>query len=233
MSKNPYEESAFARFSRKKGIYAVFAACLIGAGAAGAGFLSREDNKEEVPNEVKPQVFEKKEQEPIPEEIKFVPKKEEPPKKEEKPKETQKLPEVSVSKAEVRGNLPCKGEITAAFSKGELVKDETMGDWRTHNGIDINAPEGTEVISFASGKVKDVRNDALWGTVVEIQHSGGIVTKYCGLGENVSVSKGGTVRSGEKIGSVANIPCEGAKGAHLHFEVIDKGKYKDPADFVK
>ena len=34
---------------------------------------------------------------------------------------------------------PVKGEILSGFSLEVLAYDETMGDWRTHSGVDIAA----------------------------------------------------------------------------------------------
>lgn len=38
---------------------------------------------------------------------------------------------------------PLVGEEVAAFSVDELTYNETLGDWRTHDGIDIAAEVGT------------------------------------------------------------------------------------------
>lgn len=235
MSNNPYEESKFASFARSKAFYAVLAACLIGAGTSAAYFLTEDDTAKDVPQMPAEKMEVKSEEapkaEPKSQEIVFKPSEEI--KEDPVPQKPAEENEVSVSKISTVGVIPCKGEVKDGFSNGELVKDETMGDWRTHNGIDIMAPEGSEVVAFSSGKVKDIRNDSLWGTVVEIEHQGAIVTKYCGLNENVKLTKGDSVKSGEAIGSVGFVPAESTKGSHLHFELIEKGKYKDPMEFIK
>ena len=46
---------------------------------------------------------------------------------------------------------PLVGEEVAAFSVDELTYNETLGDWRTHDGIDIAAEVGTQVIAACSG----------------------------------------------------------------------------------
>ena len=54
-----------------------------------------------------------------------------------------------------------------------MIKGQTLGDWRTHNGIDIKAEAGAQVKACQNGKVTSVRDDDIWGTVVEIQFEGG------------------------------------------------------------
>ena len=63
----------------------------------------------------------------------------------------------------------------------ELLYDQTMADWRTHNGIDVQAEEGAAVKTAADGTVLSVTSDELMGTTVVIQHSGGYTTQYSSL----------------------------------------------------
>ena len=37
---------------------------------------------------------------------------------------------------------PLQGDVLTAFSMEELVYSPTLGDWRTHNGVDIAAQQG-------------------------------------------------------------------------------------------
>ena len=47
--------------------------------------------------------------------------------------------------------------MTNPYSQGELVKSKTLGEWRTHDGIDLAAADGTPVVSIADGLVEAVR----------------------------------------------------------------------------
>ena len=51
---------------------------------------------------------------------------------------------------------PVKGSVLAPFSVETLLYDETMMDWRVHEGIDLAASIGTRVIAAAAGTVTDI-----------------------------------------------------------------------------
>jgi len=124
--------------------------------------------------------------------------------------------------------LPVDGEVLAPFSDGELVKSTTLGDWRTHNGVDIRCEEGDPILAPAAGRVSAVESDPLWGTVVVIDHANGVVSRCCGLAGGVSVQEGETVSAGQPIGAAATAPAESLLPVHLHFEVLENGAYVDP-----
>ena len=128
---------------------------------------------------------------------------------------------------------PVNGKILNHFSNGELVKNEGTGDWRTHNGTDIASDSGTIVVAVNNGVVTAVYNDALWGTVVEIDHGNKVTAKYCGLSENTRVKKGDTVKSGEEIGTLFAIPIESNIPTHLHIEMRSGGALINPIDLFQ
>lgn len=125
--------------------------------------------------------------------------------------------------------MPINSEIINPFSNGELVKSETLGTWKTHDGIDIKAEIGTPVYSISSGEVKEVKEDGMWGVCVIIEHSNGIEAHYCGLSAGVNVKSGDTVDIGQTIGTVGNTAeCELAEESHIHFAVKKDGVWVDP-----
>lgn len=124
--------------------------------------------------------------------------------------------------------MPCGTEIINDYSNGEMVYSETMDDWRSHNGVDFKAEKGTSVKAINDGIVTNVYSDALWGNVVEIDHGGNLVAKYCGLGADVAVQKGSEVKMGDEIGVLGDIPCESKLGNHLHLEIRIDSKLVDP-----
>ena len=128
---------------------------------------------------------------------------------------------------------PLVGEEVAAFSVDELKYNETLGDWRTHDGIDIAAEVGTQVLAACSGTVTQVIDDDLMGTSVTIAHDGGYETVYSNLQSVPTVSEGQGVSAGEVIGSVGCTSiAEFAVPAHLHFAVTKDGVPCDPKEFL-
>lgn len=129
---------------------------------------------------------------------------------------------------------PLVGETVAAFSMEELQYSETMGDWRTHDGVDLAAEPGTPVCAASRGTVTDVREDDLLGTTVVIAHDGGYDTIYANLQSVPAVSVGDEVTAGQIIGSVGRTALsESRLPPHLHFSVTKDGEFVEPAEFVK
>ena len=99
-----------------------------------------------------------------------------------------------------------------------------------HTGIDLVAPQGSPVYAAADGVVRDiVTSSKRLGNIVEIDHKNGYVTRYALLGD-VSVSRGRTVKRGQKIGTVGISSTTFAP--HLHYEVLRDGKTLDPVNFL-
>ena len=93
-----------------------------------------------------------------------------------------------------------------------------------HKGIDMAAPTGTSVRSAAPGKVLRAEHDvAGYGSVIEILHKGGMVTRYAHL-DQFLVQKGQKVARAEQIATVGS--TGNARGSsdpsHLHFEILDQ-----------
>ncbi len=128
---------------------------------------------------------------------------------------------------------PLSGETVAVFSLDQLTYDATLGDWRTHDGVDIQAAAGTEVVATADGPVKAVTDDGRMGPTVVIDHGDGYVTTYASLQMDPPVLVGDQVEAGAVIGTVGNTSLtEAALGAHLHFSVTKDGQAVDPETYL-
>ena len=122
-------------------------------------------------------------------------------------------------------------EITAYTET--LCYSETLGRFASHKAVDFFCDEGTTVVAVEDGTVESVTKDLLKGVTVVIDHGDGLKTTYNSLAEDPAVKKGQSVKKGDKIGeaSVTNRQ-EYKSGAHLHFEVSEKGVSVDPAKYL-
>lgn len=128
---------------------------------------------------------------------------------------------------------PLDGQVVTAFSVDQLVYNETLGDWRTHDGVDISASAGTAVLAACAGTVAGVEDDPMMGTTVTISHADGYQTVYASLQEHPSVEIGDSVSAGQAIGAVGDTAAaEAAQGPHLHFSVTRDGDVVNPDDFL-
>ncbi len=126
---------------------------------------------------------------------------------------------------------PAGGDILAEYSSS-LSFNEALGDYRTHNGIDIAADEGCSINASADGTVENVFSNA-FGNGISISHSNGIVTKYMCLGSVEGLKSGDSVKAGDVIGTVGKSKGENIKEPHIHFEVFKDGKPVNPKDYLK
>ncbi len=91
---------------------------------------------------------------------------------------------------------PVQGELERTHSTDKLAYDVTMRDWRTHEGIDIEAAIGSTVSASHAGSVESVVDDDFYGTVVTVNHGDGSCTVYANLAElRQSVSATGWSRA--------------------------------------
>jgi len=128
---------------------------------------------------------------------------------------------------------PVKGEVLSVFSLEVLAYDDTMGDWRVHEGMDIAAEVGASVKAVNAGTVTAVYDDDLMGTVVELEHEDGLTSRYANLTEQPTVKVGDTLDTGAVLGAVGETAiAEVAKPAHLHFEMAKDGEPVDPVLYL-
>lgn len=125
---------------------------------------------------------------------------------------------------------PCSETVLNGYSE-ELVKNDTMNDYRSHTAVDFECAKGGKVCAINDGLVLSVKKDSLLGTVVEIDHGGKLVARYCGL-DAVNVSEGDYVTIGLEIGTLDGVPFEKNEGEHLHFETLLDGKSVNPLDVM-
>ena len=118
-----------------------------------------------------------------------------------------------------------------AYSGDELVYSSTLGDWRTHNGVDYACAQDAQVCAPAAGKVTAVDTDGRWGSVVCIEDSAGRIWRVCGT-TDPAVHTGDEVSVGQTLGRAGSIPNECAEETHIHLEVMQGDTYLDPAKLL-
>ncbi|NIN72072.1 MAG: peptidoglycan DD-metalloendopeptidase family protein [Gemmatimonadetes bacterium] len=120
--------------------------------------------------------------------------------------------------------------VSAAW--GPMINPFT-GKEAHHRGIDLVGRAGARIHAAGDGVVEQATTEysggADHGTVVVLDHGGGIKTFYSHL-ESLAVQEGQRVSQGDVLGT------QGATGKttgpHLHFEVWVNGEYVDPALYV-
>ncbi len=150
--------------------------------------------------------------------------------------ESSKSTTEKVTMEQGKNNIPYKSyykyPLTEAVAKGyseELTYDKTMDDYRAHTAVDFEGEEDDKVVAINDGIVTNVYTDDMYGIVVEVDHGGKLVARYCGL-KSASVKKGTYLNIGNAIGVLGTVPCETGDGVHLHFETFLDGKKVNPLD---
>jgi len=121
---------------------------------------------------------------------------------------------------------PVKGKISSKFGyrKSPFGRAQEF-----HDGLDIAAPYGTEVVATADGVVTFAGYKSGYGRTVVISHGYGYETSYC-HNSSILVKTGQQVKKGQVIAKVGSTGR--STGPHLHYMVKVNGQLKDPADFL-
>lgn len=128
---------------------------------------------------------------------------------------------------------PVKGEVLREHAVETLAYDKTMGDWRTHDGVDIACTVGAQVLAPAGGTVTDLYTDDMMGMTVVILHADGVMSACSNLAGVPNVEIGDTVRTGDVIGSVGESAiAESEEAAHLHLSMTKDGVSVDPLTYL-
>lgn len=123
--------------------------------------------------------------------------------------------------------LPGYSRITSDF--GWRIHP-ILGDRRFHDGIDIAAPRGAQVIAAADGTVILAGWYGGYGNAVVISHGGNITTLYGHLSQ-IAVSEGQRVTKGQEIGRVGTTGL--STGYHLHFGIRKNGEPINPWSYLR
>lgn len=137
-------------------------------------------------------------------------------------------PEAQVSRTrEVLHDMP-GGRLFISSPFG-WRSDPIKGIQRRHAGIDLPGPAMTSVHATGAGIVRIAGRAGGYGNLVEIEHPGGLRTRYGHLAR-VLVSPGESVGQGEAIGRMGSTGR--STGTHLHYEVRMNGVAVNPLDYI-
>lgn len=132
-----------------------------------------------------------------------------------------KIQEGPIGKGELA--YPAKSKVSCHFTC-----------YKNHNGVDFSGQGDRSIFAAGDGKVIEKRDldGRSYGTLVIIDHGGGIQTAYAHMEwDDIQVEAGQKVKRGQKIGKMGN--NGNSTGTHLHFEVRKKGKKVNPMPYLE
>lgn len=122
---------------------------------------------------------------------------------------------------------PAKG---ASLSSGFGARlDPFLGRPAFHSGLDFEVEYGQPVKATAEGRVVSAGWSGGYGNMVEIDHGGGLSTRY-GHMSAIAVAVGDQVRIGTVVGRVGSTGR--STGPHLHYETRVNGEAVNPLRFL-
>ena len=118
----------------------------------------------------------------------------------------------------------------AGFGPSAVISvfGDPRGTSRTHEGIDIKAPRGTEVVAVTEGFVERIREGGSGGKQLYLRDSRGRLFYYAHL-DAFSVQEFDAVQPGDPLGTVGDTGNARATTPHLHFEIL-MGKDRTAVD---
>jgi len=123
--------------------------------------------------------------------------------------------------------LPAHGKVNSSFGVRVSPFENRL---RMHQGVDFAGDYGDPVYVTADGVVSNVRRTRAYGLVVDVVHSHKVRTRYAHLSQAL-VQEGQSVNKGQIIGFVG--ASGRTTGPHLHYEVLVKGRQKDPSELIQ
>lgn len=148
--------------------------------------------------------------------------------------ETKKKVTTETKKKELSFMFPVQGNLGMEYSKDGLVYSKTLSEWITHQGIDIIANKGSQVVACEDGIVEKIVKDPGYGLTIVIKHEDGYKSVYSNLSTDNMVKIGDKVKKGQVISGVGDTASfEVLEEPHLHFEMWKEEKALNPKEILK
>lgn len=123
---------------------------------------------------------------------------------------------------------PLTGELEQTSPFGARVDPFTRG-LAFHTGTDFRGEEGAPVRATGAGRVSVAEYTGGYGNLVEIDHGGGVATRYGHL-SIFGVAPGDRVEAGQIVGRVGSTGR--STGNHVHYETRINGEPVNPTRFL-
>ncbi|WP_159585858.1 M23 family metallopeptidase [Chelativorans xinjiangense] len=117
----------------------------------------------------------------------------------------------------------------AVTSQFGLRRDPILRRPAHHSGVDFRAPRGAAIRATGAGTVVSAGWNGGYGRMVEIDHGGGITTRYAHLSK-ILVEPGDKVDAGAAVGQAGS--SGRSTGPHLHYEVRHNGTAVNPLKYI-
>ena len=118
---------------------------------------------------------------------------------------------------------PVIGPISGVYGSQRILNGKPKNP---HNGVDIAAPRGSEIVAMGDGKVVLVHEDMFYtGKTVMIDHGHGLTSVYIHM-DTLHVRQNDTITKGTLIGTVGKTGR--TTGPHLHWGVTLFSMHLDP-----
>ena len=135
---------------------------------------------------------------------------------------------ISVSYSGEKMTWPCPAYTRISSEYGWRIHP-TLGVNKYHNGVDMAAPTGSDILAAFSGEVVAATYNSTMGNYVLMNHGNGYYTIYMHASK-LCVTPGQVIVEGEKIAEVGSTGR--STGPHLHFGVRKNGEYVNPMSYL-
>jgi len=130
-------------------------------------------------------------------------------------------------KTNINVNFYSKTSSKEEQEKALILYDNT---YMPSTGIIYSNENAFDILAVAEGKIEDIKEDEIFGTIITIKHTNNLTTKYSSI-KDAKVNVGDTVNTGEIIGTSGVNKVTSVSENMLYFEMIHNGKYVNPEEY--